>query len=123
MSALIAHAPAVKIGGRRLSLSNKPKTQSPFATLRAKSASPVGAEDYPRPAAPGEEPHQVLHNEDEAPLKKDKKRGQQENEKKLRELSHWKVDTTRPTKDAQSGNRTYGANGRIAQPAGKNFGV
>jgi hypothetical protein len=38
-------------------------------------------------------------------------------------MPHWKADSTRPTRDTQAGNKAYGANGRIAQPAGKAFGV
>jgi len=122
----VQHPPAVKIGGRRLSISTRHKTHGNSGAARSeKSPSPeANEEDYPRPAAPGEEPHQhILHNEEELPPKKEKKHGNHENERKLKEFAHWKVDITRPTRDLQGGNKSFGASGRIAQPAGKGLGV
>jgi hypothetical protein len=81
------------------------------------------AADYPRPAPPGEEHEHPPppHNEEEVPLKKEKKHGNHENEKKLKELAHRKEEANRPTRDIQSGPKGFGAGGRIAQPAGKGF--
>ena len=78
--------------------------------------------DYPRPTAPAEEAtqeqqHQEVHrNEEELPLKKDKKFN-------VQEYAHWKTETTRPTRDLNEGNKGQTMGARIGQPAGKAFGV
>lgn len=71
----------------------------------------------------GEEHVHPPHNNEEEVPKKDKKQGNSENEKKLKELAHRKADATRPTRDTQGGGKNFGAAGRIAQPAGKGLGV
>ncbi|PFH48122.1 hypothetical protein AMATHDRAFT_66224 [Amanita thiersii Skay4041] len=119
---LVSHPPAVKVGGRRLSLSSKHKQHSPTVQTKLSGKdSPVP--DYPRPAAPGEEQQQHLQHspthEEESPFRKEKKHNAHDNEKKFKESSHWKLEATRPTRDAIAGNKAFGASGRIAQPAGK----
>jgi len=125
-SALAQHPPAVKVGGRRLSVSNrqhKPHVASPSETTQAAEATTNSENvDYPRPAAPGEEPahHDAPPHEEEAP-KKEKKHGHgnHENEKKLRDAQ--RKAEARPTRDSQTGPKNFGGAGRIAQPAGKGF--
>ncbi|KIM47440.1 hypothetical protein M413DRAFT_22107 [Hebeloma cylindrosporum] len=150
---IVPHPPAVKVGGRRLSVS---KHKAPTAdTHHASSAHKTTAKsdeddadaaarapqraaaadrpDYPRPAPPGAPPtanvnaedapppphqHQHQHqHEDDAPPKKDR------NEKKLHELPHWKLESTRPTRDNIHGGKGHAMGIRIAQPAGKALGV
>jgi hypothetical protein len=57
------------------------------------------------------------------PSKKEKKHWSHENEMKLKELAHRKAEGTRPSKDMLSGNKGFGAAGRIAQPAGKGLNI
>jgi len=146
---LVQHPPAVKVGGRRLSVSkhrahtaDTHNASSVNKNTAAKSDEDVDADaagraaaDYPRPAPPGpttandapplpppqhthQHQHQHQHNEDEAPPKKDR------NEKKVQELPHWKLETTRPTRDnIHGGSKGHPKGMRIAQPAGKGFGV
>jgi len=118
---LAQHPPAVKVGGRRLSISSKPK---PHTTSEHTPTSPTGTVDhvdYPRPAPPGEDTQgHSPHNEDEAPKKEKKKHGNHD-EKKLRDANR-KAEATRPTREAAGGGKSgFGAGGRIAQPAGKMF--
>ena len=115
-----------------------PKSDEDDADAAAQAQRTAAARpDYPRPAPPGaptanenmnadDAPplppphhiHQHQHNEDEAPPKKDK------NEKKLQELPHWKLETTRPTRDnIHGGSKGHAMGMRIAQPAGKALGV
>jgi len=119
---LVSHPPAMKVGGRRLSISSKPKSHPHTETKDTETAKEetVNADDYPRPAPPtGEAPlqHAHQHNEEEVPPKKERK------EKKMQELAHKKVEMTRPTRDIQAGNKGHGMGIRIAQPAGKNLGL
>ncbi|KAF8971839.1 hypothetical protein BDZ97DRAFT_1753081 [Flammula alnicola] len=126
----VQHAPAhsgyraVKVGGRRLSMSTKHKPQAHAESNTSQSANKedddAAAPDYPRPAPPtGDAPphHGHHHNEEEAPPKKEKI------EKKVQESAHWKAETTQPTRDVHGGNKGHGVGIRIAQPAGKAFGV
>ncbi|KAF8640519.1 hypothetical protein AX17_000181 [Amanita inopinata Kibby_2008] len=116
------HPPAVKVGGRRLSLSRHRPQNASLSQGRAQgSNSPVP--DYPRPAAPGEEQAHPPHTgpEEEVPPKKEKKHNTHDNEQKMKELPQWKSEATRPTRDSVGGGKAFGAGGRIAQPAGKGF--
>jgi len=119
---LVQHPPAIKVGGRRLSISTKPKTQHHAETNNPEAANEqAAAPDYPRPAPPtGDQeppPHHHQHNEEEVPPKKER------TEKKLQELAHRKVEMTRPTRDVPSASKGHTVNMRIGQPAGKGFGV
>ncbi|KAJ7166512.1 hypothetical protein C8R43DRAFT_986259 [Mycena crocata] len=115
---LANHPPAIKVGGRRLSVS---KHRPHPAPEQAPAAAPAPVEepavDYPRPAAPvaGEEAAHVpppQHNEED-PQKKDKKH---ESERKLLELAQRKAEMTRPTRDLKNTGKGFGGAGRIAQP-------
>jgi len=117
---LAQHPPAVKVGGRRLSVS-KPKPRTNFGSAPASVLAPEPTPedtDYPRPAPPQDLPN----NEEEAP-KKDKRQGHgnHENEKKVREAAHKKAEATRPTRDALGGKSGFGGAGRVLQPSGKGF--
>jgi len=120
---LAQHPPAVKVGGRRLSISakHKPHTNSESAPVQEISA-PENI-DYPRPAAPGnEQTHHSNppHTEEEIPLKKEKKH---ENGLKLKELAHRKAENTRPSRDVLGGKGGFGGAGRVLQPAGKGLAI
>ncbi|KAF9469520.1 hypothetical protein BDZ94DRAFT_1242596 [Collybia nuda] len=119
------HLPAVKVGGRRLSVSSKPKHHAPAEPSPVEPETAPETLDYPRPAPPGEEQvhaHPPLHTEEDN-IKKDRKHGSHENEQKLKELAHHKAEMTRPTKDVAGGHKGFGAGGRIAQPAGKGLHI
>ncbi|KDR85806.1 hypothetical protein GALMADRAFT_234898, partial [Galerina marginata CBS 339.88] len=110
-----------KVGGRRLSISAKPKPQHHAEANKAEATTDqTPAPDYPRPAPPTgepEAPHHHQHNEEEAPPKKER------TEKKLQELAHKKVEMTRPTRDVPSASKGHATNMRIGQPAGKGLGI
>ncbi|KAG9222106.1 hypothetical protein CCMSSC00406_0009283 [Pleurotus cornucopiae] len=117
------HPPAVKVGGRRLSIS---KTKLHAPTEQANNESKVGGQkadepevmDYPRPAAPGEErPHPPPHHDEP------KKEKHSPHDARLKELAHAKAEATMPTRGIKSSGKAYGAGGRIAQPAGKSLEV
>jgi len=120
------HPPAMKVGGRRLSVSMKHRAPilpiSPISAEAAATDTP-GTEikivpDYPRPVPPtaGDEAHhqQAHRNEEELPPKK---------KKYNQEYAHWKTQTTQPTRDASGGNKGQIMGIRIGQPAGKTFGA
>jgi len=122
------HPPAMKVGGRRLSMSMKHK--APISVEAAVTAPETGDKeettvpDYPRPAPPtaGDEAarQQVHRNEEELPPRK---KYNHDNDKKVQEYAHWKTETTRPTRDMNGGNKGQTMGLRIGQPAGKAFGV
>jgi len=120
------HPPAVKVGGRRLSISTKHKSHpAPEPASAATEAPPTEKEteietDYPRPAAPGEEEavHHI-HHEEEVPPKKNKKHENYEDDKRQMEAEQRKAEMNRPTREGlqKSGGKGFGGAGRIAQPA------
>ncbi|KAJ7083321.1 hypothetical protein B0H15DRAFT_850573 [Mycena belliarum] len=112
------HPPAIKVGGRRHSISSKHKPHT--APERAQSV-PADAEveptDYPRPAAPqagDEAAHVPPHNDerDEAP----RKHLHDSEQRRLLELAQRKAEMARPTRDAKNSGKGFGGAGRIAQP-------
>ncbi|KIK71471.1 hypothetical protein GYMLUDRAFT_52549 [Collybiopsis luxurians FD-317 M1] len=128
-AALAQHPPAVKVGGRRLSVSTKlhklhvptetessPQESSP----RSNSASPtVPFDDYPRPSDPNQS-HQEHreHKEEAPPYRKDKKQGHHG----VSEPQNRKEDTM-PRRDhhGHGSGKSFGGGGRIVQPAGKSL--
>lgn len=124
MSDNLQHPPAVKVGGRRLSIStsklHKPHSAAPQATPPTEREP---APDYPRPAAPGGDEQgahqQQQHHEEENSPKKERKHGQHDAERKTKEYAQWKAESTRPTRDSVP---AYKAGARIVQPA-KGFGL
>ncbi|KAF5352354.1 hypothetical protein D9756_006180 [Leucocoprinus leucothites] len=124
---VVPHPPAMKVGGRRRSVSSKHRTHNTGSvhmtepTASEESGGEAVTDDYPRPAPPSEgQVHQHDgHNQyqDEEQTRKDKRQPFSE---KVKEYSHWKAETTRPTRDIQANfMKVCGASGRIAQPAGK----
>jgi len=116
--ALAQHPPAVKVGGRRLSVS-KPKPHINPVPVDAPASEQTSEDtDYPRPAPP-----QDLVDNQEEPPKKEKRQGHgnHDNEKKMREGTYKKMDATRPTRDAIGGKVGFGGAGRVLQPSGKGF--
>ncbi|KAI0066579.1 hypothetical protein BV25DRAFT_1835595 [Artomyces pyxidatus] len=123
-SAATQHTPAIRVGGRRLSLPSRPKPPPPSEVAAPSPGEPA---DYPRPAPPSEEQHahyeqdQVPpHTEEELP-KKEKKQGNgmHDNERRLRESAQRKAEGNRPRKEIIGGGKTVGGGGRISQPGGK----
>ncbi|KAJ7213580.1 hypothetical protein GGX14DRAFT_393066 [Mycena pura] len=115
------HPPALKVGGRRHSVSARHRPHlTPEPAVVAPQAPPAEqpTEDYPRPqAAPpaaGEEPLQPPpHGNEEEPQRKDRK---QESERKAMELAQRKAEMSHPTRDFKNHAKGFGAAGRIAQP-------
>ncbi|EPS99446.1 hypothetical protein FOMPIDRAFT_1060845 [Fomitopsis schrenkii] len=117
------HSPAVKVGGRRLSISSRPKPHA-----GDKSPSPKGEDpaDYPRPAAPGDDAPHNHEPHDDVP-KKEKKRGSggDEHERRLQESLYRKAEQNRPRKNLHGAKNlnAIGAGGRIAQPMGRQMSL
>ncbi|KAF8167305.1 hypothetical protein B0H34DRAFT_10436 [Crassisporium funariophilum] len=131
MEVLAQHPPAMKVGGRRLSISSKHKAAAtPSGETTAAEGTDKNDEavipDYPRPAPPtggADDPqHAPHHNDEEFPPRKERKHGH-ENEKKMQEYAQRKAETTRPSRDSHASGKAHGMGARIAQPAGKAFGV
>jgi len=130
----VQHPPAMKVGGRRLSISARHKAPPAAEPTKTDKEGSEPA-DYPRPAPPpgttttesdtnintNEAPPNVVNNnhEDDIPPPPKKERV----DKKMEELAHRKVEMTRPTKDVHAASRGSGQNMRIGQPAGKGFGL
>ncbi|KAF9260664.1 hypothetical protein L218DRAFT_1002413 [Marasmius fiardii PR-910] len=122
------HSPAVKVGGRRLSTTSRPKAHAEEPTTvssgpaeNTQTTSTSEVDDYPRPVAQTDNNggHEHAHHsyEDESPLKK--------------EMNKHKHDFNRdmynnqPTRDYQVASKGagYGAGGRIAQPSSGRIGI
>ncbi|PPR05599.1 hypothetical protein CVT26_009120 [Gymnopilus dilepis] len=131
---VMQHAPAMKVGGRRLSVSARHKPPHPAEPPKTERATSEPA-DYPRPAPPpgantaaetdtSPPSNNVInnnpppHHEDEVPPPK-----KERVEKKMEELAHRKAEMTRPTRDVHAASRASGQNMRIGQPAGKGLGL
>jgi len=112
------HVPAVKVGGRRLSIS-APRAKS---TAHANNA-PVSVNDadepldYPRPAAPNTEgPSQ------QEPHKNTGYKTVGTEHAKKSDEHHKKVEELRPKHELIEPRKTVGGAGKIAQPSGKILG-
>ncbi|KAK1229924.1 hypothetical protein PQX77_007023 [Marasmius sp. AFHP31] len=121
------HSPAVKVGGRRLSTTTRPKPHTESrdagpASLNAsedsKAATTEVVDDYPRPVARSdnsrdEDNHN--HNFEDESLRREMKR----------HAPSRIVHDTQPTRDYQTSSKGpgYGAGGRIAQPSAGRVGV
>ncbi|EED80327.1 predicted protein [Postia placenta Mad-698-R] len=118
--ALIQHPPAMRVGGRRLSTTTRPKPQS--STETKSPSPPAEAPNYPRPAPPGEQPPPHDPQEDEVPKKERKKGGGgDEHERRLQESLYRKAEQNRPSRDGHTAKNVnaVGGGGRIGQPAGR----
>jgi len=120
---LSQHAPAVKVGGRRLSVHSRPRHHVASPPRNTNEAEET---DYPRPTAHGEgeeQAHVLHHNEEETP-KKEKKHGHGSHDQdRLNESVYHKVEATMPTKNNSGSQHSFGAAGRIGQPMGKALAV
>ncbi|KAN0100093.1 hypothetical protein V8E55_000077 [Tylopilus felleus] len=122
------HPPALRVGGRRLSTTARPRPHNPPGTTAPAPTHPTENADYPRPtAAQGDgddAQHPPPHNEEEAP-KKEKKHGHGggHDKNKLKESVQHKVESTMPSKDHMGTKHSFGAAGRIGQPTGKVLAV
>ncbi|KAH9043650.1 hypothetical protein EDB85DRAFT_1911518 [Lactarius pseudohatsudake] len=112
------HPPAVRVGGRRLSLPTRVRASNQVD--EAVAASPGEPADYPRPTAPGPgiEPNpEHAHNDEEAPPKvRRKSHGAHENERRLRENPQRKAEENWQHREQGGAPRI---NARISQPGGK----
>jgi len=115
-----SHMPALKVAGRRLSVSNKHKRTSSVAKDDAKPADPATPPSYPRPTGEegqteGEQAEQGEHTnqQQQEESKKDKKRPEFTQDHVIKRDGKWN-DSGRKT-----GKNSYGGAGRISQPAGK----
>ncbi|EJF67389.1 hypothetical protein DICSQDRAFT_123749 [Dichomitus squalens LYAD-421 SS1] len=112
---------AVKVGGRRLSISSRSKPAAPTADTR-KTSPPAAdtAPDYPRPAAPGEQQELHQQQQEEDVPKKKQGTGGDEHERRIQESLYRKAEQNRPKKEFLNGPKTTQ---RVNQPAGKSFGI
>ncbi|KAI0370031.1 hypothetical protein BV20DRAFT_1121563 [Pilatotrama ljubarskyi] len=118
--ALVQHPPAMKVGGRRLSVSSRPKPVVAPVEARKPSPDPDTPTDYPRPAPPGEQ--QQRKEEEEVPRRRQGSGGD-EHERRMQESLYRKAEHNRPTKEFKGGPKMTGAGGRISQPAGKSLSM
>lgn len=81
----------------------------------------TGPTDYPRPAAPGEQPPHEHHQHEEEQPKRDKHHGLSNEERRALAAQHRRGEQTRPSREMMGGGKTGGM--RIAQPATKGLGV
>ncbi|KAG8219283.1 hypothetical protein J3R82DRAFT_146 [Butyriboletus roseoflavus] len=130
------HSPALRVGGRRLSISARPKPHNVPGASAPANTHPAENADYPRPATQGEgeeqeqeqeqaqtQTHPPPYNEEEAP-KKEKKHGHGgRDQNRLKESVYRKIDATTPSKDHLGSKNSFGAGGRIGQPMGKVLAV
>ncbi|KAI9513079.1 hypothetical protein F5148DRAFT_465845, partial [Russula earlei] len=108
------HSPAMKVGGRRLSLPTRARANK---VDEAAAASPGEPADYPRPSAPGTEgTTEHAPNEEDAPPKRERRKSHSlhENERRLRENPQRRVDENWQRRVVHRGSNT-----RISQPGGK----
>ncbi|KAI0354757.1 hypothetical protein OH77DRAFT_1425874 [Trametes cingulata] len=119
--ALVQHPPAMKVGGRRLSVTSRPKPVVAPAEARRPSPDPDTPTDYPRPAPPGEQQQQQRREEEDVPKRKQGSGGD-EHERRMQESLYRKAEHNRPTKE-KSGPRMSGAGAKINQPAGKSLSM
>jgi len=120
------HPPAIKVGGRRLSLS-MPRHKAPISaeaavTTETEDKKEPTVPDYPRPVAltaAEKAAQQQVHQE----LPKKEKKYNHHNDKRVQEYAHRKNETTQPTKDMSGGNKDQKMGIRIGQPASKALGV
>jgi hypothetical protein len=118
---VVPHPPAMKVGGRRLSISTRQRRNSTTdsGNPETKTDDDIKA-DYPRPTAPSGT--EVLHQDrqEEEPPKKEYKQVH-ELEKRMYEYTYWKGTT--PTRDPHGNIRGPTMGMRIRQPGGKMLGV
>jgi len=110
------------VAGRRLSVSIKHRPHHPEENNSPEhEKKKPNNEDYPRPSpttADAPNHHDHVHNNYEDVPHKEKKGN---SEKKTLEYAHWKLETTRPTREYITGHKSQ--NVRISQPVGKGFNV
>ncbi|KZV74051.1 hypothetical protein PENSPDRAFT_749554 [Peniophora sp. CONT] len=113
---LAQHPPAVRVGGRRLSMPNRPKPNMHRFTPSPNRDDPNQVEetnDYPRPHAPGEAHDQHEHGYEDA-------------EKHERRHAPNVHSHTAPKADVNAPKLAFSASGkpqgRISQPQGKVLG-
>jgi len=127
---LAAHPPAVKVGGRRLSLSkhkhtHPESTTTPIVSPGVHQEPDSEAVDYPRPqAAPAKSSDEGDSNEVDANKetpKRERKQSHtnQDKDKKFQENAMKRHVGNDPVSGANPKRDLYGASGRIGQPAAK----
>lgn len=81
----------------------------------------TGPDDYPRPAAPGDQPAHEHHQHEEEQPKREKHHGMSEHERRLKEAQHKRGERNVHSRRMSNGNKTAGM--RIAQPGSKSVGI
>jgi len=112
-------APAIRIGGRRMSLPNRPRPNVHAAPEPLRDDSIADGPDYPRPPPPNEQHDEHEHEHDEQP-KREKKRGHGAHDSALRarENAARRAEGNKPKHEFGAGGKPQA---RISQPAGKIF--
>jgi len=114
-NALAQHPPAIKVGGRRLSVSRpKPRTSTAPADILVPGQT-AEETDYPRPAPP----HDLMNNEEPPKNEKRHIHRNHDHEKKMMEVAYKKMEATQPTRDSLGGKNGFGGAGRLVQPSAK----
>ncbi|KAI6120948.1 hypothetical protein EDD16DRAFT_1705450 [Pisolithus croceorrhizus] len=112
------HSPAVKVGGRRVSISSKSRTHAaPGGNSMNLGANETDNSDYPRPT--NQDAERGPQKEEEAPKKQKKQGHRGQDDKQFKENPSRKLEATRPTRDNVSNKHGFGAAGRIGQPMSK----
>ncbi|KIM31653.1 hypothetical protein M408DRAFT_327127 [Serendipita vermifera MAFF 305830] len=109
-----SHMPALKVGGRRLSVGNRHKRSGSTTKDSTKAAEPTteeSAADYPRPTEEGEHAEQG-HQETEQSKREKNKRAEFSPEHTIKRDGKWADGSQRKA-------NMHGGAGRISQPAGK----
>ncbi|KAJ3782712.1 hypothetical protein GGU10DRAFT_362968 [Lentinula aff. detonsa] len=142
-SALAQHSPAVKVGGRRLSINSKPHTHRPLHPTSEesdeKNSSAVIDSDEPSARTNAAEPSSVPFDDYPRPIHHSENTESQENQEHKERVPHSRKDQkhghgfsvggvenhfkkgeeTMPTREHHGGGNSPRAGGRIVQPAGK----
>ncbi|GJE89663.1 hypothetical protein PsYK624_057690 [Phanerochaete sordida] len=121
---LPAHPPAQKVAGRRMSMSSRPKPHA--AHIEQKPAADTaqndtGPDDYPRPAAPGEQPAHEHHQHEEEQPKRERSHGMSDHERRLKEAQHKRAEASKLPRGMSTGSKTGGV--KISQPVSRALGV
>ncbi|KAI6015617.1 hypothetical protein EDC04DRAFT_2903716 [Pisolithus marmoratus] len=116
--AIPQHPPAMKVGGRRVSISSKSRAHViPGGNSMNSGANGTENSDYPRPTA--QETDRTPQKEEETPKKQKKQGHRAQDDKQFKENPSSKLDATRPTRDNLANKHGFGAAGRIGQPMSK----
>ena len=115
------HAAHRYMGLLTIEATNSPGSLSEQKPAADTAQNDTGPTDYPRPAAPGEQPQHEHHQHEEEQPRREKKHGMPDSGRRTQEILHKRADQNRPSKEMSSTSKAGGM--RIAQPAGKGVGL